>query len=266
MRRAILIFGFALLLFAVTSANAQMVTVKEKPSFYLGKRSNITLSLAFQPVLSPTKPKVTNLSIHPYLRAEITYNFALNNKVAIYLRGALNKSSREESSRETYSIYDDFGSREFYITEEGMPVMKGQTIGVGLSFYRRKKAALAPMGSHFSIGLSHHKYNVSYEDMFITLEEIYNGQGPQRININNYTNSFKFLSIDFAFTNNQPVTRNLYIHYGFSSSFSTRILTQALGRNRLKDPINRHLFKNDLDGLALRDIAVVKLGLGYVLF
>ena len=248
-------------------AEAQMVTVAEKPSFYLGMRSNITLSLAVQPVHSPTKPNNRNPDersplAYPYARPELTYTIALRNKVSFYVRGVLNKSSRVSKN---LGIYDTLNDLNIPLKEVGMPSMKGNAIGAGFSFYRRKKAAIAPMGSHFSIGLSRHKYDVRYTGMYLK-ETRYDRQDKEPIDISNLSNTFRYLTLDIAFTNNQPITKKLYYHYGFSSSLNSRFVTIAIGNNNPQNTIPYELLENDLNSFLLRDIAMLKLGLGYMLF
>jgi hypothetical protein len=259
---------FLLLLLAALApivSSAQMITVKERPSFYLGKRSIVTLNLGLQPTISPMNPGTKsdkNIPIYPNLKSELTYTIALNNKVAFFAKIGTNKSSRQEADDISYiggnvSSYID-------LKEEGMPIMKGNTIGAGFSFFKRRKAAIAPIGSHFSLGLLSHKYNVTYNGMSLVSDDDY--YGPVSLDISDRKSSFRYISLEMAFCTNKLITKNLYYHLGFSTSFHSRLATKLLGDKNSADSIDNQLFSANLEGLAFRDIAVLKIGLGYVLF
>jgi hypothetical protein len=265
MRKILLFTTLSILIFCTLPSDAQMVTVKEKPSFYLGKRSIVTLNLGLQPTISPMNPgtkRDKTIPIYPNLKSELTYTIALNNKVAFFAKLATNKSSRQEADDIRY-IGGNVSSY-IYLKEEGMPVMKGTTLGAGFSFFKRRKAAIAPIGSHFSLGLLSHKYNVTYSGMSLVSYDDY--YGPVDLDISDRKSSFRYISLEMAFCTNQLITKNLYYHLGFSTSFHSRLATKLLGDKNSADSIDNQLFSANLDGLAFRDIAVLKIGLGYVLF
>jgi hypothetical protein len=257
--------------FSVFWAQAQMVTVKEKPSFYLGKRANLTFALGLQPTLFPSKPVTnnpdgpnnTNRLIYGNVKSEFTFNIALNNKVAVYLKGATLRTSRTTNF---ISYYDQVNSNYYTLREETTPAIRGRTVGAGFSFYRKSRAAIAPMGSHFSIGLSKHTLNISYEDSKLIERGSNFSSKPFELDISDRTSSFHYFSLEMAFTNNQPITQNLYYHYGFSTSINSVRLNALLEDSSAKDDIDEQLFDSNLSALSFRDFAVLKIGLGYMLF
>jgi hypothetical protein len=266
--RQIAIYIFALALLAPLGSVAQMVTVKEKPSFYLGKRSAVSLNLGLQPTLSPSKPIESDpnnptedklIPIYANVKSELTYSLALNNRVAFFVKGGLNKTSRNPET----GLYfrDQNGNSYNYLREIGAPIMKGNSIGAGFSFFRKRRAALAPMGSHFSMGVIRHKYNVSYEGMSLVGDD--NFGGPVSFDLSDRTASFRYYALEMSFATNKPITKELYYQLGFSSSFQTRLISQLLEENK-GDDLEQQLLQNDIAALAFRDIVVLKLGLGYV--
>lgn len=222
------------------SASAQLVVIKEKNSYYHGKRSSINFNFGLQPTISPKKKDTPSggflgLGIYSNSKPELTYKFALNNRAAVFAKGSLIQSSRD-------ILYGTVGNTR----ETKRPEMKGNTIGFGMSWYHNNKAAMAPMGRNFSAGIMRHKYNVSY-----TLS-----------NNNPLTSELKYYSLELSYCNNQPITKYLYYQLGFSTSFNTLIVDRLTGDN---DGLANALKFQDVEGLAYRDIAVIRVGLGYVL-
>ena len=253
-------------------SSAQMVTVKEKPSFYLGKRSTVALNAGLQPTLAPMNPakdqSTTRESILPFpiyanIKPELTYTFALNNKVAIYVRGGLNKSSRTSDQYDYITYYLEDSDYYVDLKEQGSPIMKGKSLGAGFTFFKRRKAAIAPIGNHFSLGFSMNDFNVTREGVYLQYNTDFGT--TERVDLSSYTSKIKYYGLEMNFATNQPITRELFYQLGISTTFTTRLLSRfALDDSSLD--IDPQLRIHDIDALALRDILVLKLGLGYVIF
>jgi hypothetical protein len=263
---------FAILQVIAAPLYGQMVTVKDKPSFYLGQRSTLSLSLGIQPAFDPMGPKdysVENsekyINIFVHVKPELTYTYALSNKVALFARAAKFNTSRLVSDYESFTIQEDNGYDYSFYKETVAPKMRGSSVGLGLSFFKTRKAALAPIGKHFSVCFMRHNYNMSYEDNSFLVSEDYNSV-TKKLDISDRESSFNYYSLEVGFGTNQLISNNLYYHLGFSTIFTTRYVTRALGDKNAKDDIDRNLFANNIASLSYRDIAVFRLGLGYVLF
>ncbi|MFT5348627.1 MAG: hypothetical protein ACI9M3_001668 [Bacteroidia bacterium] len=271
MRKILLFTTLAIFIFCTLPSDAQMVTVKEKPSFYLGKRSTLHLVIGIQPTISPMKPE-KDVNTDPYkdkilpvfanIKPEITYTFALNNKLSFFAKAALIQTSRTSGLEIDYTTES---GEYYYLREEGMPLMKGTSFGGGLSFSKNTKGALAPIGAHFSLGLISHKYKVTYENMYLTNRS---SSTPFIEDLQDHTTDLNYYSLEISFGTNQPITRNLYYHLGFSSSINSLLLkkSQFTNDSYSENEIDSGLLSNNIDGLMFRDIAVLKLGLGFMLF
>ena len=84
---------------------AQMVSIKERPSFYLGQRGSIGISMMAMPSFNPMfaqEERETSESFRTHLATKVDYTFALTNKwAAKVVLGAHTKSRESESG---YSI------------------------------------------------------------------------------------------------------------------------------------------------------------------
>ncbi|MFT4826997.1 MAG: hypothetical protein ACI9GO_000382 [Bacteroidia bacterium] len=249
MRKAILILGLSLLLFAVHPANAQMVTVKEKPSFYLGKRFTADLSLKYQLTNAPQKPfekyeerdRLVNLYFH--INPEVKFNYALSNKVALYAKLGATRTSHQPE-------YDGFNS---YLQTD----LSGNSLGLGFSFFKKKKGAIAPVGRYFSFGLSRHSYTLTpgviIRSQSKTVEE---SSESFSIPLRNY-------SFDLEFGTKNLITSKVYYNFSFQ-------LTGNFGTSQVVRTIEDEGYE-DLgfvigNRIRIKDLALFKIGLGYVVF
>lgn len=252
---------------------AQMVTVKEKPSFYLGQRGTIDVNLLTQIGFSPMLQSDKNYfehsdeeyeTINPFhllINPQAEYTFALNNVFAMYVRGAYAVSSRDP----IYMGSEISGSNSVY--ESGTPKIKRTTMGFGFSVFLNNKAAIAPIGTHFSVGFSSHKVIADHSGVMLGSYN-YNSQEFDVIrSVDNEIVEFDYKSIDWGFQMKDLIGPNLYLKYGIAGSFNIGVKTGLISDDY---SYSEPTFKDrQLDAAResymLRDLLILKFGAGYVL-
>jgi hypothetical protein len=234
--------------FSVFWAQAQMVTVKEKPSFYLGKRFTADLSLKYQLTNAPQKPfekyedrdRLVNLYFH--IDPEVKFNYALSNKVALYAKMGLTRTSH----------LPEYDGNSYFQT-----ALSGNSLGLGFSFFKKKKGAIAPVGRYFSFGLSRHSYTLTpgviMRSQSKTVEE-----SPESFSI-----PLRNYSFDLEFGTKNLITSKVYYNFSFQ-------LTGNFGTSQVVRTIEDEGYE-DLgfvigNRIRIKDLALFKIGLGYVVF
>jgi hypothetical protein len=240
--------------FSVFWAQAQMVTVKEKPSFYLGQRFTVDLNLKSQLTNAPQKPfekyeernRVVDLYFH--VNPEIKFNYALSNKTALYAKLGTSRTSHMPE-------YDPKGP--YFQTD-----LSGNSMGLGFSFFKKRKGAIAPMGRYFSFGLSRHSYKltpgVTFNSQNKTVEE---SSETFSISLQNY-------SFDLEFGTKKPITTKVYYNFSFqlTGNFGTSQVARTIDDQGYEDLGYEDLGIAIGNRIRIKDLALFKLGLGYVVF
>ena len=249
MRNSLLVLGLSLLFFAVHPVNAQMVTVKEKSSFYQGKRFTADLNLKYQLTNAPQKPfkeypqRDRFLNLHFHIDPEVKINYALSNKVALYAKLGPSRTSHLPTR-------EQFGSS--FQTD-----LSGNSMGLGFSIFKKNKGAIAPIGRYFNIGLSRHSYKLTPG---VTVNR-------QTKTIQASTESFSIplrnYSFDLEFGTKKLITTMLYYNFSFqlTGNFGTSQIARAI-----EDEGYDNLGSVIATRIRIKDLALFKLGLGYVLF
>ncbi|NNJ55814.1 MAG: hypothetical protein HKP14_06765 [Bacteroidia bacterium] len=255
------------------SSFAQLVTVKEKPSFYLGQRGtidvNILTQIGFTPMLASDLnyaeyEEVTSEQInlpHILINPQAEYTFALNNILAVYLRGALAVTSRDP----VYMGSDNSSSSSLY--ESGTPKIRRRTFGFGFNVFLNNKAAIAPVGTNFSIGFSTHSVVADHSGMTLGTFSYNPYEFVELRDVDNEIVEFDYKSIDWGFQWKDLIGPKLYIQYGVAGSFNLGVKTGLIegdysySEKTFKD---RQL-EAARESYMLRDLVMFKLGVGYVL-
>jgi hypothetical protein len=235
--------------FSVFWAQAQMVTVKEKPSFYLGKRFTADLSLKYQLTNAPQKPfekyedrdRLVDLYFH--IDPEVKFNYALSNKVALYAKLGTTRTSHLP---EYYGINSDFQTD-----------LSGNSLGLGFSFFKKKKGAIAPVGRYFSFGLSRHSYTLT-PGVIIRSQSKTVEESPESFSI-----PLRNYSFDLEFGTKHLITSKVY--YNFSFQLTGNFGTSQVVRT-IEDEGYEYLGSIIGDRIRIKDLALFKIGLGYVVF
>jgi hypothetical protein len=242
---------FLLLLLAALApivSSAQMITVKEKPSFYLGKRFTADLSLKYQLTNAPQKPfekyedrdRLVNLYFH--IDPEVKFNYALSNKVALYAKLGLTRTSH----------LPEYNGNSYFQTD-----LSGNSLGLGFSFFKKKKGAIAPVGRYFSFGLSRHSYTLT-PGVIIRSQSKTVEESPESFSI-----PLRNYSFDLEFGTKNLITSKVYYSFSFQ-------LTGNFGTSQVVRTIEDEGYE-DLgfvigNRIRIKDLALFKIGLGYVVF
>ncbi len=251
---------------------AQMVTVKEKPSFYLGQRGTIDVNLLTQIGFSPMLQSDINYfehsdeeyeTINPFhllINPQAEYTFALNNVFAMYVRGAYAVSSRDP----IYMGSEISGSNSVY--ESGTPKIKRTTMGFGFSVFLNNKAAIAPIGTHFSIGLSTHKVVADHSGIQLGTRD-YNTQKFEIVgDVKNEIVEFDYKSLDWAFQMKDLIGPKLYLKYGIAGSFNLGVRTGLISDTYNSEPTGKERqLEAARESYLLRDLVILKFGAGFVI-
>jgi hypothetical protein len=241
---------YLILLFLVPLTSlGQMVTVKEKPSFYQGKRFTADLSLKYQLTNAPQKPfkeyaeieRSANLYFH--IDPEVKFNYALSNKVALYAKLGATRTSHQPE-------YD--GSNSYLQTD-----LSGNSLGLGFSFFKKKKGAIAPVGRYFSFGLSRHSYKLT-PGVIIKSQSKTVEKSPESFSI-----PLRNYSFDLELGTKNLITSKVY--YNFSFQLTGNFGTSQVART-IDDQGYEELGLIIGNRIRIKDLALFKVGLGYVVF
>lgn len=263
-------------------SQAQMITVKERPSFYLGKRATLDVNLLVQPSLEPRKkPEEDIYSMRKYERAsqktigiytqispEIKYTYALSNKFGLYAKA--NTFSRYKLDSENsfnVSTGENSWDNEYY-EEYGYAKLNGFSYGAGVKWFRNGKAAIGPIGSYFGIGLTRHNYNVTHDGMILATDDPGSnsswGSSIDIIAIDDWEVNFSYMTMDFEFGSTHQITKDIYYKLGVSSSLNFGLGTLDLNSYSDNQTSEEYLTKNAKESLAYSNLMVLKFGLGFV--
>ena len=167
MRKLIISCFFTTLCF---STLAQMVSVQEKTSGYLGSKFLIGLNIVGGPSTAPqnskseTSSEGLNLSINRGL--ELEFSTVLSSGVCMFVSGFQSSTSADIGYRtikleeDPLSQYDNFAR-----IEEGKPSIVDRGGGIGFKVFRKKKGALAPLGTYFQVAARFHSISVDMSDL-----------------------------------------------------------------------------------------------------
>lgn len=266
------IISFLTLVLVTICSYAQMVTIKEKPSFYLGQRGTLDISLLFQPSVAPMFAKDLNarefrdkedekiLPIYLLVNPQLEYTYAFNNNLAAYVRGGYAISSRAPS----YEDYDD-KLRE-YLSESGMSKITRNTIGFGLAVYFSGRAAIAPIGTNFSLGLSKHTVRATYEGLTAGKINYNTNKFEPYRDLNNNESMFEYSTLDWGFQAKELITSKVYLNYGISGSFKLNLQSGIGATNYDNDETyEMQQLNNTRASFAFRDLLILRIGAGMVI-
>lgn len=257
---------FILILCVTASSFGQMIEIKEKNSYYLGYRGAVNVAANLQPTLHTsfaTDQKKTSL-IGAVLAPSIGYTFALSNKVSVQLMGEIHKTTRD--SRDIYDMDPRVvvrnQGRTFYLDEEtGTPQYSGRALALKFNFHLKKRAALAPIGSHISLGVKQTWLKANHSN--ITLSEyVFSGTSDLKLTLDDFIINHQMVSFTFDYVTRDMLTDKLFIDLGFG--FATPPLQRSYYSNKKTDAINNSMVNATFNRYILHDVLRLSFGLGYV--
>jgi len=270
------IWIFATLVFCSLSSIAQVVKVKEKSSFFLGKRGTIDINLMVQPSLQPSRMpdkdiyeedkynrRIARLiPIYTHVSPELKYTFAINNRLSVY--GKYNLYSRSKLDAET-SIEVERNGVSDYFEEYGYAQLKGRSYGLGLQWFQRSRAAIAPIGFYYGVGVAKHDYNVTHEGMTLATRDPGGPFTSEFISIADKELDFSFISLDFEIGNNQPISKFLYYKLAVSSSANFGLEILGDQGTHFYNTVDEYLTYNAKQSMAFNNAFVLKAGVGFII-
>jgi hypothetical protein len=256
-----------ILLFAVIcsmySASAQLVYVKEKPSFYLGQRLALDINLGVQLAAQPQRgPREIDLEpkryggnlagIFVHANPEVTANFALRNAFGIYGKVGYSKRSRVASSSSFNGLY-----------EYGATQISGTSLGAGLAFFFREYGSISPLGSQLKVGMSLYNYKVKHQGMFYASSGSYDNlpENPD-LDLTPHEVEIRHGSVDVEYSFREAISDKLYYNIGVSTSLN---FNSREDKVKNTDELLFRLEKSARESFILKDLLVFKVGLGVFL-
>jgi hypothetical protein len=186
MMRILILISF--LISVCTTSVAQMVTVKEKASGYLGKRLVVGIHLKGGPSGSPQTNVVGNstfININKDLLFSLGYAVKNKNTLGICIGSASTSASLVND--DGYLELGD-GSRADVSYTEGRPAISDAYGGVSYKWFATYKGAIAPIGAYIKTGLVIHKYKVDVSKIELFAREDYNDDAVlYKLSETNYT-------------------------------------------------------------------------------
>ena len=247
-----------------------MVTVKEKNSFFGGKRFTADLNLLTTLGYNRQRPYNTTCALKDLPEERILptkpqFNFsanatiALSNAFCFYGRIARHSASTKPLN----DIYIRDASD--YYNQLGSPKITTQSYGLGMTFMRRKFGSLAPIGHYFSIGISWVHHRIDFQESFLAKFDTYNGNSTYTSGteyyLSRYTQTVSTVSFDMEMGSTKMFTEKFYYKLSLLSSFN------------FEPPYNTHhteiedaLVTPLVNSQKIAYIAQLKLGLGALLF
>ena len=265
-----------LVLLSSTHAMCQLVHVKEKSSFYMGKRGTLDINLLVQPSLQPgsapdhdifeedkyDRKNAEFLPIYTLVSPEMKYTFAISNKFSAYVNG--NLYSRSKLDAEVGFYLEERFDYE-YIEEYGYAKLKGRSYGLGFQWFQTKKAALAPMGFYIGVGAAKHDYTVTHEDVYLSDADISGTYGSYLYKLDNIKLDFSYASLNFEIGNTQPLSKLVYYKLALSSSANIGLGTFGNNKSSSRNTVEGYLLHTARQSLTFNNIFVLKMGLGLVI-
>lgn len=203
---------FLVIIFSVQLCYSQMVAVAERNSGYLGKRLALGASFIFSPSFEPQKPEGMNSFItfnkDFTLSAEILFrdNFSLT-----AIAGYGTTSAHLDETAELLDANNQFVYAE--PTGNG-PKVTDFRYGGWLNFYRKKKAAIAPMGVYYRFGVIAHNYTLDFSEIEF-VEYTYDEREPTRIyKLKNYITRSVIPELAVGVGAQTNLSEYLFINYG----------------------------------------------------
>jgi hypothetical protein len=165
-----LTFTFFLVCFSYLSFS-QMVTVKEKTSGYLGNRFLVGLHVVGGPSLEPQKARIEEPSYRSDF--ELTLNRGLDLELSAVLTSrtmfVVSAFHSRTSMNVGYRSINLDGSSEplsnYAKLKTGTPTIRDRGASLGFKMYRKRKGALAPIGSYFQLAARFHNISTDMSDM-----------------------------------------------------------------------------------------------------
>lgn len=245
------------------SASAQLVYVKEKPSFYLGQRLALDINLGVQLAAQPQRgPREIDLEpkryggnlagIFVHANPEVTANFALWNAFGIYGKVGYSKRSRVASSSSFNGLY-----------EYGATQISGTSLGAGLAFFFREYGSIAPLGSQLKVGMSLYYYKVKHQGMFYASSGSYDNlpENPD-LDLTPHEVEIRHGSVDVEYSFREAISDKLYYNIGVSTSLN---FNSREDKVKNTDELLFRLEKSARESFILKDLLVFKVGLGVFL-
>jgi predicted porin len=255
-------FTLSVLFFGLTSA-AQMVTVKEKASGYLGKRLTIGVHMkaspSFQPQRAADYPRF--ISINKDMLFSLDY--AVRNKRAIGISLGSARTSADLVATSEGDITIGNGKKLEVYQVNGNPDIRNSYAGLDYSWFRTTKGAIAPVGAYFKLGLLVHRYSIDQSAISVLAKEnYYDDLNTYELNEKEY--SFMAPEVQLGVGKTRVLFSGLLLDYGLDLALlASNLESYVIYRSNynieenIKAEINRRLVR--------RQIINVHLGLRFAL-
>lgn len=229
------ILSILILIASIGVCNAQMVSVKEKNSFYVGKRSAVSAGINLQGTLHATiaseesKYNLIGMVISP----KVEYTYGLTNGLSIQVLGEIHKTTRNTRTDNYYRFFEvpdniPFSNNYFeYDKEFGMPQYFGTSLGLKLNWHLKNRAALAPIGPHIGLGLKHGTIRANYDFLRYTGFHSYGNPKSPDLSLVGETSKHKMINLNFDYVGREMVAENMFIDFGVSFALPPLIYSSS---------------------------------------
>jgi hypothetical protein len=175
----------------------------------------------------------------------------------------MSKSSRNVGEPVEYSYVKDNIPLYAVLYESEMPLLQHRKIGIGMTWFRKKKAAMGPVGPYFSIGANMNVIKSQYSGTARVLKNYSQDRSTQ--DLGNITNEFRYFTGVMEFGNNGMITKDIFYNLGLSFGANMRLGANALQGYDDYD-MEEALERADRNSLQFRDAVSIKIGIGALLF
>lgn len=260
---------------------SQMIFVKERPSFYLGKRATLDINIVYQPGLEPgIKPKHDILTmdkqdrnnskifpLYTHVNQEVAYSLGLTNSLGAYAKFGYYSRSKNDSYYSVSSSSSSLLPHLSGFSEFGYAQLRGLSYGLGVKWFQNSKAALGPIGSYLSFGSTKHNYSVTHKDMYLSEGELARDwvSVDDAIPLDDYRVDFSYFTIDFEMGNTHLITKNIYLKLALSSSLNLGLETFGDQISPVHQSVEEYLTYTAKQSMAYSNLITMKGGLGFVL-
>jgi hypothetical protein len=266
---------------------SQEVSLKEKNSFYNGKRGLLEIGInprgstySYElPVGSFAFIRNTATKMNPFLE----YSYGLTNRWSATINAGRTTHFRRPIG--FFGTHESGGSLSeydfFFIGEIKSKEIQSNKVGLRLNYHLKKKGAISPLGHYFGFGFNYLMNSIDYEDEpllkftrengeLIILEK-YDGKRPIKFNL---------WSIDLTYGARKNITENLFVSWHMlwsinnwfgpmwgSESSSDKTYTQNSGDFILdvSEIKKSDLIKPSEDVMRRTNLFSFRFGIGYVI-
>lgn len=203
----------AVLIVWCTTVQAQMIDVKSKNGFFMGKRIAVSAQAMVQPVIRGTIDYEKFMEF-PGISPRLDATYALNNGSSVKVFTSFSKLSRGKS----YFFYMN-GSGKYQELGEN-PVIRSTNLGVQYNFHFKGRGALAPAGGYFGLGLGIRSASEFHDGM----EVGYYGNSYDLLNsvdVSHTEVSTTSLLFIMEYSHRFPVTDQVFWEMGASNLWTT---------------------------------------------